>query len=137
MLHNMTTVYPKLVEDLASSDFKFYLTGKRAWNTATFASWWEFFVEYSPKTENYLLSLGFTHDPAEIYKDTRIVSTLENIENKVRIQLVNLANLRLIIQDHLITTFPSGFFSEQHAAKNWNAAYDLYLKGQKNFSKTE
>lgn len=106
---NLTETYPTSVVALMNSQFSFYLTGSRYFNTNTPQSDWDFFVQKNKELEEFLIKQGFFVDSQASYSDPSVCKVYINPNDNVQVQVIFDAELKLLAQTvikrkNLITT---------------------------------
>lgn len=128
MLHNMPSILPKAARTLEQSGIDFYLTGSRAWRTATEKSDWDFFTQDNEDTHAFLITNGFKVIEHSYDSDPLIETVYEKVsflERTVQVQMCRDVARKQLIQRKLMVAYPAGFKSKAEATKLWNLAYDL------------
>ncbi len=106
---NTHETYPTSVLGLMNSQFSFYLTGSRYFNTNTPQSDWDFFVEKNEDVEEFLIDQGFFIDNQASYSDSSVYKVYINPNDNVQVQVIFDAKLKVLAQTvikrkNLITT---------------------------------
>lgn len=92
-----------VIQNLRNSEFKFYLTGSRFFNTAREDSDWDFFVEddgiaIERSLRSFITEEGFLNETNIEYKDKETVAVWKHITEPIHIQIVKDARLKLDAQ---------------------------------------
>ena len=106
---NIKETYPTSVVAIMNSQFSFYITGSRYFNTNTPQSDWDFFVEKNEDVEEFLIDQGFFVDNQASYSDSSIYKVYTNPNDRVQVQVIFDVELKVLAQTvikrkNLITT---------------------------------
>jgi len=115
---------------LANSDYDFYLTGSRYFNTKNNSiSDWDIFVQYSEEVENLLIELGFIPKSKTIYNTFQGLKKIyHNKMYNVDVQLIDNAYLKNEIQTKIKESriFDLKHYNKKERTIVWETAYQLY-----------
>ncbi len=112
--------------------YQFHLTGSRFFGRATPGSDWDFFVEFNPDLEGWLICNGFYQESSTDYASADISEVWKHVSFPIHVQVISDARLKADVQNHLQNYSHTLYgVPKEYRKAIWNLAFDLFQTGQR------